>query len=46
MIYNLHYNNKVSIYKDTSFVDPKSKGYNNPWKINSIDNFRKWARDL
>ena len=45
-IYNRYYKNKVSIYKDTSFVDSKSIGYNNPWKINSIDNFRKWARDL
>ena len=46
MIYNQLFDNKVSIFNDTSFVDPNSKKYNNPFKINNIDNFRKWARDL
>ena len=48
MIYNQHYDNKVSIFNDTSFVDPNtnSKQYNNPFKINSIDNFAKWAKEL
>ena len=41
-----HYDNKVSIFNDTSFVDPNSKKYNNPFKINSIDNFAKWAKEL
>ena len=46
MIYNQHYDNKVSIFNDTSFVDPSSKKYNNPFKINNIDNFAKWAKEL
>ena len=41
MIYSKYYDNVVNIFKDTSFVDPQSKKYNNPFKINSIDNFQK-----
>ena len=46
MIYSDYFNNQVSIFKDTSFVDLNSIDYNNPWKINSIDNFAKWAKEL
>ena len=40
------FKNKVSIYKDTSFAQSHNQGYNNPWKINNIDNFAKWAKEL
>ena len=46
IIYSKYYDNVVNIFQDTSFVDPQSKKYNNPWKINSIDNFRRWAKEL
>ena len=46
MIYNPYFKNKVSIYKDTSFAQSHNQGYNNPWKINNIDNFAKWAKEL
>ncbi len=46
IIYSKYYDNVVNIFQDTSFVDPQSKKYNNTWKINSIDNFRRWAKEL
>ena len=46
MIYSKYYDNIVNIFQDTSFVDPQHKKYNNPWKINSIDNFARWAKEL
>jgi len=46
MIYSEYFKNKVSIFSDTSFNQSHNQGYNNPWKINNIDKFAKWAKEL
>ena len=46
VIYSPYFDNTISIFNDVSFVDDSSKHYNNPWRINSLDNFNNWARTL
>ena len=46
LVNSKYFKNIIRAFHETSVIDTNARKYNNPWKIDNLDNFSKWAKEL